>query len=338
MSHINETLKKLLASESLSFEEAKKSMEEIMTGQVSDIKLSSWLTALRIKGETAAEIAGCASSMREHATTVPCNDPNAIDVVGTGGDGTHTINISTTAALVAAGCGITVAKHGNKSVSSKSGSADVLDSLGINIDITAEQMADCLNNVGIAYLFAPKLHPAMKYAMPVRKELGIRTIFNILGPLTNPAKVDRALLGVYSQDLAKIIAEAALNMNVKKFLVVHGADGVDEISITGNTKVFEVANGKIEEYFINPEQFGINIATLADIKGGTPEENAEFTRQILGGKLSGPMRDVVILNAAAAIIVADQATGWSNAIQKATESIDSGAALAKLDKLVKATK
>jgi anthranilate phosphoribosyltransferase len=330
----NDTLKKLLNGASLSFEEAESAMEEIMTGQVSEIKLSSWLTALKLKGETADEIGGCAASMNNHSTKIYSADPEVVDIVGTGGDGAKTFNISTAAAFVAAGAGITVAKHGNRAVSSKSGAADVLTEHGINISISPLIMEKCLNDVGISFLFAQMLHPAMKYAMPVRKELGTRTIFNILGPLCNPAETKRMTIGVYSKHLCRLIAEAALKLNKKHILVVHGNDGLDEITTTTSTHICEVRNGEISEYDFDPETAGISLAKPEDIQGGTPSENAQLIRNILAGTLKGPARNIVVINAASSIIVSDKTTDWKEAANIANESIDSGKALAKLDALI----
>lgn len=334
MKAIDQTLGKLLDRVDLEGNEVREAMREIMAGEVSQVKLAAWLVALRMKKETAIEIAGCAEVMRENAVMIKCDSPNPVDLAGTGGDGANTFNISTCASLVAAGAGVVVAKHGNKAVSSHSGSADVFDALGVDIQLSPEKMEECLNSVGIAFLFAPALHPAMKHAMPVRRELGIRTIFNILGPLTNPARANRALLGVYDRKLAELIAEAAVNMNVEHFVVVHGQDGLDEISVTGETYVHEVKNGSVEHYMIRPASFGLTEGTMDDIKGGTPAENAETIREILKGGARGPKRDIVIMNAAAAIRSSGEAADWSAAIEKATSSIDSGAAMEKLEKLI----
>ncbi len=321
----------------LTREETESAMDMIMSGEVPPVKLAAWLTALRMKGETAAEIAGCASSMSRHAINIPCTDPNAIDIVGTGGDGAHTINISTAAAFVAAGAGITVAKHGNRAVSSKSGAADVLSALGVKVELTPEQMVECLKKTGMVFLYAPLLHPAMKYAMPVRRELGIRTIFNILGPLTNPAKVKRYVLGVYDDKLRKLIAAAAVNLGYERLLVVHGSDGLDEITISGPTYVSEVNGGKIRETKFKPEDFGMSSAPLEDIAGGDPAANASIVREILAGKLYGPKRDVVVMNAAAAIYVSGKADSLKQGVEMAKNAIENGAATEKLAEMQKFT-
>ena len=327
-------LKKLYAKEDLTFEEAEAAMEEIMSGNVSPIKLASWLTALKLKGESASEIGGSAATMNKYASKINCNDPNVIDIVGTGGDGAKTFNISTTSAFVAAGAGITVAKHGNRAVSSLSGAADVLSELGINLELTPAQMEQTLNTVGISFLFAPLLHPAMKHAMPVRKEMGTRTIFNILGPLCNPASTQRMTIGVYEKELCPLIAEAALKIGKEHILVVHGADGLDEITTTTTTHICEVRNGKIIEYDLNPEDFGIAKVAQNEIAGGTPAQNADLLRSILSGKEQGAKRDIVLINSASSMIVSGKTDNWKDAIALAAESIDSGKALEKLDQLI----
>jgi anthranilate phosphoribosyltransferase len=330
-------LKKLLNDESLTSTEAQQAMNEIMTGKVSDIKLSAWLTALKLKGENADEICGCATSMNEHSIKVDSQDNACIDIVGTGGDGAKTFNISTAAAFVAAGAGVSVAKHGNRAVSSKSGAADVLTELGINIDIDAEIMEKCLQDIGISFLFAQKLHPAMKYAMPVRKELGTRTIFNILGPLSNPAKTQRMVIGVYSKHLCRLIAEATMQMGKEHILVVYGNDCLDEITTTTTTHICELKNGTISEYDFNPEEYGIPMAKIQDISGGTPKENAAIIRSVFSGKQKGPERDIILINAAAGIYVSGKANSWNAAIALANESLDSGNARKKLQGLIETT-
>jgi anthranilate phosphoribosyltransferase len=334
MNSFDHNLKKLLNHEDLSFDEAAGSMEEIMKGTVSPVKLAAWLTALRMKGESPREIAGCASIMQKYAKKIHCHYPDAVDLVGTGGDGTHTINISTAACFVAAGAGITIAKHGNRSVSSKSGSADVLEALGININISSEKMEHCLNKTGIAFLFAPLLHPAMKHAMPVRREMGIRTIFNILGPLSNPARVKRLVIGVYEDRLCKLIASSMHDLDIIHGLVVHGNDGLDELTTTGNTHVCEIKKGlSLNDYQLNPKELGIPLAESSDLTGGTAKENAEIILNVLNGDLSGPKLDIILLNAAAAIYVSGKADGWQDSLELAKESVQSGRAIAKLREL-----
>ncbi len=331
---IDNTLAKLLASRDLTFDEAKGAMEDIVTGKVSDVKLAGWLVALRAKGETALEIAGCASVMREHSQHIKCHDSQAVDIVGTGGSGANTINISTAAAFVAAGAGVTVAKHGNHAVSSRSGSADVLSALGVNINLSPEKTEECLEEVGMAFLYARLLHPAMKHALNARTGLGIRTIFNILGPLTNPAGVKRYVLGVYNNKLCRLLADAGLTLGFEHSLIMHGCDGLDELTNTGPTYICEINKGEILEYNITPEELDIELALPSDLRGGTPEENAMILKDTLSGKLIGPKRDIVVLSAAAAIYMADKSDCWEYAIEKAEESIDSGLALKKLKKLI----
>ena len=334
----DDSFKALLSGSSLSREEAESAMHQIMTGEVLPVKLAGWLVALRIKGETPAEIAGCAAAMRSQAIKLSESFPDAVDTCGTGGDGLHTINISTAAAFVASGAGVKVAKHGNKAVSSRSGSADVLESLGVNIAAPVESSAKCLREIGLAFLFAPSFHPAMKHAAPVRRELGIRTIFNILGPLSNPAGAKRAVLGVFSDQLCLKMAGAAKELGFERMLAVHGSDGLDEITLSGPTRICEIRDGEICDYLISPSDFGIPRAKTSELCGGSPAENAEQLKAILEGRLKGPKRDVVALNAAAAILVSDIAGSWQEAILKAEDSINSGAASEKLAKLVEATR
>ena len=329
----NQVLKKLLNAQSLSFEEAKLAMDKVMTGNVSDIKLSAFLTALKLNGETPDEISGCATSMNKHSLKVYSED-TCIDIVGTGGDGAKTFNISTAAAFVIAGAGITVAKHGNRAVSSKSGAADVLSELGININIDVPGMEACIKEAGISFLFAQKLHPAMKYVMPVRRELATRTIFNILGPLTNPAMPERMVIGVYHSSLCRLVAEATLQMGKKHILVVHGNDCLDEITTTTTTHICEVKDNKIKEYEFNPENYGIPTANIDELAGGNPQQNAEIIKLIFSGKGRKAERDIVIINAAAGIYVSGKVNSWQDAITIAMESIDSGKAMDKLKLLI----
>ena len=336
MSLIKASLKKIVERIDLTKEETKAVFQDIMSGNCSEAQIAAWVTALRMKGETSEEVAACVEIMREAVFSIECKDKFAVDSVGTGGDGAHTINISTTAAFVTAGAGITVAKHGNRAVSSKSGSADVLAALGINLDLTPKVMEDCLNNLGFTFLFAPKLHPAMKYAVGPRKAIGIRTIFNILGPMTNPAGVTRGVIGVFSEHYCKLLANAALSAGVDHMLFVHGEDGLDEVTICGKTTVYEVQNGEVKTYKFDPRDYGFELQPPESISGGGPEENAEAILAVLNGK-KGAHRDVVVLNAAAAILASDKVTSWSDAIAKAIESIDSGSALEKLNRFTKAS-
>ncbi|HCE43822.1 MAG TPA: anthranilate phosphoribosyltransferase [Lentisphaeria bacterium] len=335
MSHLSITLQKLIRNESLAFEEAKSVMQEIMSGQVSSIKLASWLTALRMKGETPEELGGCAAAMNANGIKIHCLDENVIDTCGTGGDGSGTFNISTAAAFVAAGAGATVAKHGNRAVSSKSGSADILSELGMNINMGVEDMEYCLNKIGIAFLFAPNFHPAMKHAMPVRVELGIRTIFNIMGPLCNPANARNAVIGVYDRKLCSVMARAAKTLGKEHVMVVHGNDGLDEITTTTTTHICELRDGEIHEYEFDPfKTLGLPKSRAADLIGREPRENANTFKEIISGETTGPLRDIIVLNSAAAIIVSGKALEWNEAFALAEKSLSDGHAYAKFKSLV----
>lgn len=333
---IRESIAKLAEGQKLSREEAHTTMLEIMSGEATPAQIASYITALRIRGETPEVIAGSAAGMREKFTAVRAPTDIVVDTCGTGGDGAHTFNISTCSALVAAGAGVTVAKHGNRSVSSKCGSADVLGALGVKVDASPEVMAECLKSIGIAFLFAPVLHPAMKHAIGPRREIGIRSIFNILGPLSNPAGARYGVLGVYDRDLTATLAEAAAALGAKRLFVVHGLDGLDEITTTTATRVAEVKDGAVKSYEINPGDFGIPTASKGDLVGGEAAENAEFIRKILAAE-KGPRRDIVLLNAAAAIVAGQKAGDLKAGVAAAAHSIDSGAAKQKLEKLVELT-
>lgn len=316
---------------------AYQAMIQILSGEASPVQISSFLTALRLKGESVEEITACARVMREKVTRILSHHPVILDTCGTGGDGGSTFNISTAAAIVAAGAGAIVAKHGNRAISSKCGSSDVLKALGVNVDqITPEKMRDCLDEVGLTFLFAPLLHSAMKYAAPIRRELGFRTIFNILGPLTNPAGATRQLIGVYDASLTRPIAEVLSNLGTERALVVHGAGGFDEISTLGPTKVDEVNNGRIFSYEITPEEFGFEIPENSDLTGGDSNQNARILKEILQGK-RGPQRDITVLNAGAALMVTGLAATIKEGIQQAQKAIDDGLALKKLDQLCEFT-
>lgn len=330
---IREAIAKLAAGSAITGEEAYDTFAEIMSGETSDAQISAFITALRLRGESPAVVAACAQAMREKLIAVDPHSEQAVDIVGTGGDGSHTFNISTTAALVTAACGITVAKHGNRSVSSKCGSADVLAALGVDIGMSPERMSECLRDIGIAFLFAPSLHPAMKYAIGPRREIGIRTIFNILGPLCNPANARRGLMGVYSSEMLDLMAAAALELGAEHLFVVHAEDGLDEITLTGTTRVAEIRAGEIENYELDPAKLGIRLCRPTDLVGGVPEENAGIVRKILGGE-QGPRQDIVCLNAAAAIATTDKADSIEEGIQIAREAIASGAAREKLEQLI----
>ena len=333
---IKEAIAKVVAGASLTEAEAEGVMREIMQGEATDAQIAAYITALRMKGETVEEITGSARVMREKAVHVKLDAPFQVDTCGTGGDMSHTFNISTTVAFVVAGAGVAVAKHGNRSVSSKSGSADVLQALGINIEMPAQRIEECLNEVGIAFLFAPMMHQAMKFAIGPRREIGIRTIFNLLGPLTNPAGVKAQIMGVYSANLTGLLAKALGNLGLTRAYVVHGMDGLDEITVADRTKVSEYKDGTVTDYFIHPSDFDLSMGKQDDLKGGDARENAAITLQVLKGQL-GPRRDIVLLNAAAGLTAAGKAKDFRDGILLAGEAIDSGAALQKLEQLRKFT-
>jgi anthranilate phosphoribosyltransferase len=333
--------------ESLTREEARAVMTEVFSGSATDAQIAALLVALHMKGETVEEIVGFAEAMRAAAEPLPLHQDSTltvsdtgrdalIDTCGTGGDARGTFNISTATAFVVAGAGVRVAKHGNRSLSSKCGSADVMEALGVKISLPTAVLATCLEEIGIAFLFAPAMHSAMKYVQPARRELRLRTIFNLLGPLTNPAGASAQVVGVYSLELVEKVAEALSMLGVHRALVVHGLDGLDEITITGPTRIAEVREGQVRTYEVTPEEFGIKRARLEDISGGDAEANAAIIREILAGKKS-PRRDVVLLNAAAALVAAGRAEHLGDALPLAAKSIDSGAAAAKLDALVRFT-
>lgn len=334
---IKETIAQVVAGQDLNEEQAKKAMAMIMEGQATPAQIAAFLTALRLKGETVEEITGFARVMRQKATAVSSSHSLMVDTCGTGGDGANTFNISTAAAFVLAGAGIPVAKHGNRSVSSRCGSADVLETLGVKVDLTAVQVTRCLNEVGIGFLFAPLFHEAMKYAAGPRREIGIRTVFNILGPLTNPANATAQIMGVYDLKMVTKLARVLSRLGVKSAFVFHGAGGLDEISLTGPSFVAEVNEREIKEYYLYPEKYGFPTASLKDLAGGSPEENAMIILEILNGK-KGVKRDVVLINAALGIIAAEKADKIEDGLIKAKESIDSGAALAKLKQLITFTR
>jgi anthranilate phosphoribosyltransferase len=334
---IREAIAKLVENQPLTREDALQSVRDIMGGIATPAQIASYITALRIRGETADVIAGSAQAMREHFTPVERPGEIIIDTCGTGGDGAHTFNISTAVAFVAAGAGAIVAKHGNRSVSSRSGSADVLEALGVNIGVDASVMSRCLREIGIAFLFAPSLHPAMKHAIGPRKEIGIRTIFNILGPLSNPAGARHGVIGVYSKHLVPVLAEAAAKLGAQHLFVVHGSDGLDEFTTTGISHVAEVRDGQVKLYDVNPRELGIPVVHRNDLGGGTPQENAAIIRRILDGE-KFPGRDIVVLNAAAALVAGQKASTLKAGIKLAEQSLDSGAARQKLEALAAATR
>ena len=327
-------ISKVVEKQDLTEEEAHQAMGIIMDGDASSAQIASFVTGLRMKGETIPEITGFARAMRTRAVHIAAKGKEWIlDTCGTGGDGHGTFNISTTVSFVAAGKGITVAKHGNRSVSSRCGSADVLEALGVNIQLPPERVEACLQAVGLAFLFAPLFHPAMKYALAPRKEMGIRTVFNLLGPLNNPAGANAQIVGLYRGDLTRPIGEVLKNLGCRGAFVVHGEDHCDEISITGKTIVSHLRKGTITTYDVQPEDFGLKRSTLEHIQGGTAQDNAKILLEVLGGA-SGPKRDVVLLNAGAAFVSADRARDMKEGIAMAEESIDSGEAMGKLRELV----
>jgi len=312
--------------------QAESAMTLMMNGDASPAQVAAFLMALRIKGETVAEITGCARIMRSRATVVAHHQALCVDTCGTGGDRSNTFNISTTAAFVVAGAGVPVAKHGNRAASSLTGSADVLEAMGINLNLTAAQVGQCIDEVGIGFMFAPLLHSSMKHVAPVRKEIGMRTIFNLLGPLTNPAAAEAQVMGVFQGSLTEPLARVLGNLGVGHALVVHGMDGVDEISISGPTVISEMQDGLVHTYRILPEDVGIARAPREYIRGGTKEENARITEAILAGE-TGPKRDVVLLNAAAALLAAGKVRSLRDGVALAEQSIDTGAAMAAVEGL-----
>ncbi|PIU42311.1 MAG: anthranilate phosphoribosyltransferase [Candidatus Omnitrophica bacterium CG07_land_8_20_14_0_80_42_15] len=329
---IKESIAKVVAGENLSRIEMKDVFNEIMTGSASEGQIAAFITALRIKGETVEEITGGAEIMRKYATHIKTRHKKVLDTCGTGGDGAHTFNISTISALVAAGAGVIVAKHGNKSVSSKCGSADLLSEFGINVDPDARIIEKCLDEIGIGFLFAPALHSAMKYAAPVRRQIGIRTIFNILGPITNPAGASNQLLGVYDKNLVEPLANVLKNLGSSHALVVHGLDGLDEVTTADKTFAAELKGGDVKIYNIEPRKFGLPTSKKTDLAGGNVKFNLKLALDLLGGK-TGPYADIVILNAGCAIYVADMAKDIKEGVELARSSIASGKALEKLNKL-----
>lgn len=329
---IKEAIGKLVDGEDLTRQEMVGVMGQIMTGNATGAQIGGFLTALRLKRETIEEITGAALVMREKATRVQAKREPLVDTCGTGGDEVHTFNISTISAFVVAGCGLTVAKHGNRAVSSQCGSADLLEGFGVNLDADVATVQRCIEDIGIGFLFAPSLHGAMKYAIGPRREMGIRTIFNILGPLTNPAGARTQVLGVYSQELTGILAGVLKNLGSLRAFVVHGADGLDEITNTGPTRVSELKDGGITTYEISPGDFGMRGAELSQLSGGDLHRNMEIAREVLKGK-QGPKRDIVLLNAAAGIVAGGKAANFNEGIELAAQAIDSGKAWEKLQLL-----
>ena len=331
-----ENLKKIIARKDLSETEMARMITDIFSGEITDAQVGAFMAALATKGETFEELAGAASAMRKKARRIQTSAKTVVDTCGTGGDGAKTFNISTTAAFVVAGCGVTVAKHGNRSVSSQCGSADLLEALGIKLDTAPEIVEEAVRETGIGFLFAPLYHGAMKYAAKARKEIGLRSIFNMLGPLTNPASANCQLLGVYAPELTEMFAQALRILGVKRAFVVHGHDGLDEISVCAPTRISELNDGMIRTYDINPEQFFGETAKTGDLAGGSPKNNAEITKSILNGE-KGPKRNIILINASAALVAADKASNLKEGITLAENSIDSGAATAKLYSLIRFT-
>nr|WP_300885002.1 anthranilate phosphoribosyltransferase [uncultured Schaedlerella sp.] len=334
---IKEAIYELLEGRDLSYDTAKQVMEEMMDGTATQAQMGGFLTALRMQGESIEEITAFAEAMREKGVKIH-PEREVIDIVGTGGDEVGTFNISTTSAFVVAAGGVPVAKHGNRSVSSKSGAADVLECLGVNVALNAQQNETILNRTGMCFMFAPVYHSSMKYAAPVRRELGVRTVFNILGPLSNPAAATMQLLGVYDKKLVEPLARVLGNLGVVRGVAVCGEDGLDEITLTGETVVCEIRYGEITRYTITPEQFGLRRCSLDEMIGGNPEENAQITRDILSGKEMGAKRDVILMNAGMSLYLGIDGITLAEGIQKAAELIDSGKALAKLEEFAAATK
>lgn len=333
---IQQAIHEIMEHRNLSFETAREVMNEIMNGEATPAQMGSFLAGLRMKGETIDEITACAAVMREKALKLK-PDFDVIDIVGTGGDEAGTFNISTTSAFVVASGGVPVAKHGNRSVSSKSGAADVLEQLGVNLNLTPAQSEQVLRDTGMCFMFAQAYHSSMKYAAPVRKEMGIRTIFNLLGPLSNPAGATMQLLGVYHKDLVEPLASVLSNLGVSRGLVVCGADGLDEATVTGPTHICEIRFGKFSVYEVTPEQFGLKRCLPSDLTGGTPMENAKLATDILSGELKGPKRDIVLLNSAMSLYLGIDDCTIGDCIHKAEDLIDSGKALAKLREFTEAT-
>ena len=347
---IKKAIAKVVEQEDLTESEMIEVMDQVMSGEATPAQIASFITALRMKGETVAEISGAARVMRDRVTRIRVgknvldidrddiniDQETILDVVGTGGDGTNTFNVSTTVAFVVSACGVKVAKHGNRSVSSACGSADVLESLGVNLDVTQETIERCINEIGIGFLFAPALHGAMKYSIGPRKEIGIRTIFNILGPLTNPAGADCQVLGVYRDELVEKLAHVLKNLGCRRGFVVHGQDGMDEMTLTTETRIAEVSSAGVAIRLFKPEELGLKRCGMEDLRGGDAAANAVIVRRVLEGE-KGPKRDIVLLNAAFGLVAAGRAVDPAEGLAMAAEAIDSGRALAQLEKLIELT-
>ncbi|HKS40749.1 MAG TPA: anthranilate phosphoribosyltransferase [Blastocatellia bacterium] len=340
---ITEAIKKAVDRQNLSAEEAESVLDQIMTGQCTDAQIASLLTALRMKGETVEELTGFARVMRRKAAAVRphleiggTEREALIDTCGTGGDVSGSFNISTATAFVVAGCNVRVAKHGNRSVSSQCGSADVVEALGVKIELEPQRIAACIDEVGIGFLHAPVLHEAMKYVAPARRQMGIRTIFNMLGPLTNPADANAQVIGVYAAHLTEVLAEVLRALGSTRALVVHGSDGLDEITISAESKITELKDGELTTYAVKPEDFGLRRATLEEVRGGDARQNSQIILEVLEG-YAGPRRDIVLLNAAAALVASSRASDFLEGVRLAADSIDTGRARAKLERLIQFT-
>lgn len=346
---IKEAIAKIVLQQDLNEAEMIEVMNQVMGGEATQAQVGSFITALRMKGETIEEITGAARVMRDHATPIRVGKAldidreeinldreTILDTCGTGGSGTKSFNISTTVAFVVSACGVKVAKHGNRSISSACGSADVLEALGVNLNVTPQQVESCINEIGVGFLFAPALHGAMKHAIGPRREIGIRTIFNILGPLTNPAGADRQVLGVYDENLVEVLARVLANLGCQRGFVVHGLDGMDEVTLTGPTRIGEIRDGAVTLSTIEPEDFGLRRCKLTDLQGGDAATNAEIVRDILGGN-PGPKRQVVLLNAAFALVAAGLTKDVDTGLERARAAIDDDLAMAKLEGLVALT-
>ena len=331
---IQEAIGQLVAGQALSQAQAAQVMDEIMSGEATPAQFGAFVTALRIKGETADEIAGMAQGMRDKSNRVEYTSA-LVDTCGTGGDASGSFNVSTAAAFVIAASGLRVAKHGNRAITSQSGSADVLEALGVKLELTPEQVRRCIDEASIGFMFAPAFHPAMRFAAGPRREIGIRTVFNILGPLTNPAGATHQLLGVADSSLGRMMAEVLLRLGSVHVLVVHGADKVDEMSICAPTQIWELYEGNIHEYTVTPEDVGLTRAASGSVKGGTAQENAATLRAILGGQQSGPILDMVLLNAAGALVAGNKVVGLPKAVEAARELVSNGSALKRVDDLVR---
>lgn len=334
---MKEILAKLVAGNDLSVEEAKKAQEIILTGRATDAQIAAFLTALRMKGETIDEITGLASVLRDKANTIAPKVDKHVDLVGTGGDCTYSFNISTTSAFVVAAAGLPVAKHGNRSISSKSGAGDVLEALGVNISADPDVVSRCVETVGIGFMFAPHFNPAMKYVGKVRKELGFRTVFNTLGPLSNPSRAKAMVVGVYDKNLTETIANAMMNMGVERALVVSGNDNMDEITLTGATTISEIKDNTVNTYTVTPEQFGFETVELKELQGGDGKVNAQITKDILSGKEKGAKRNIVLLNAGATLYAGGMCSSIEEGIKLSEKTIDSGKAASIIDALVEAS-